>query len=109
MNPDFLGDNIQNASVVDLLQTTNGNAFQQQSNDRQFLTENDLVGEVQIHHDLNESDDIPTKQALLQYINKNYQNQAQIIALEQLVNVNVKVSDKDVILRSIGLTLNFFA
>lgn len=52
LNPDFLGDNIQNASVVDLLQTANGNAFQQQSNDRQFLTENDLVGEVQIHHEV---------------------------------------------------------
>lgn len=84
---------MQNALVVDLLQTSNGNtAFQQQhSSDRQFLTENELVGEVQIHHDLNEANDNRVKQALLQYINKSYQNPTQIITTEQLVNVKVSV------------------
>lgn len=94
MNPDYLGDNIQNALVVDLLQTTNGNGFQPQSNDRQFLTENDLVEEVQIHHELNEANDSRVKQALLQYINKNYQNPTQIITTDHHV-VNVKVNKID--------------
>ncbi|XP_037047397.1 zinc finger protein 236 isoform X2 [Bradysia coprophila] len=92
LTPDYLGDNIQNALVVDLLQTSNGNtAFQQQHpSDRQFLTENELVGEVQIHHDLNEANDNRVKQALLQYINKSYQNPPQIITAEHLVNVKIE-------------------
>lgn len=90
LNPDYLGDNIQNALVVDLLQTTNGNAFQQQTNDRQFLTENELAGEVQIHQELNEANDNRVKQALLQYINKNYQNPTQIITTDHVVNVKVE-------------------
>lgn len=84
-----MGDNIQNALVVDLLQATNGNTFPQQSNDRQYLNENELVGEVQIHHDLNEANDNRVKQALLQYINKNYQNSTQIITTDHVVNVKV--------------------
>lgn len=89
MNPDYLGDNIQNALVVDLLQTTNGNTFQQQTNDRQYLTENELAGDVQIHQELNEANDNRVKQALLQYINKNYQNPTQIITTDHVVNVKV--------------------
>lgn len=94
LNPDYLGDNIQNALVVDLLQTTNGNAFQQQPNDRQFLTENELVGELQIH-ELNEANDNRVKQAVLQYINKNCQNPTQIITTTDHV-VNVKVTNMQV-------------
>ncbi|KAJ6646375.1 Zinc finger protein [Pseudolycoriella hygida] len=82
LNPDYLGDN---ALVVDLLQTTNGNAFQ--TSERQFLTENELVGEVQIHPDLNEVGDSRVKQVLLQYINKAYQNPNQIITSDQVVNI----------------------
>lgn len=90
LNPDYLGDNIQNALVVDLLQTTNGNTFHQQTNDRQFLTENELVGDVQINNELNEANDNRVKQVLLQYINKNYQNPTQIITADHVVNVKVK-------------------
>lgn len=99
-----MNENIQNALVVDLLQTTNGNTvFQQQhASERQFLTENELVGEVQIHHDLSETNDNRVKQALLQYINKNYQNPTQIVTTEQLVNVKVA----EYCISTFGLILN---
>lgn len=75
---------------MDLLQATNGNTFQQQANDRQFLNESELVSEVQVHHELNEANDNRVKQALLQYINKNYQNPTQIITTDHVVNVKVE-------------------
>lgn len=74
---------------MDLLQATNGSTFQQQSNERQFLNESDLVGEVHIHHELNDNSDQRVKQALLQYINKNYQSPAQIITTDHVVKVKV--------------------